>query len=67
MKDTQGWMLRETWKAKGKPDCLHPELSQERSFAGMITGAYICTTCGCLIEVSQSENDKTGGMPSSAR
>ena len=50
MKDTAGWLLREAWKANGGPDCLHRELSEERSFSGVTTGAYICTTCGSLIE-----------------
>jgi hypothetical protein len=48
MKDTVGWLLREAWKANGRPDCMHRELSEERSFSGVTTGAYICTTCGSL-------------------
>jgi hypothetical protein len=44
MKDTVGWLLREAWKTKGGPDCLNRELSKERSFSGVTTGAYICTT-----------------------
>ncbi len=58
MKDAVGWLLREAWRAKGNPNCLHPELSQERSFSGVITGAYICTTCGVLIEDSGVEKGK---------
>jgi hypothetical protein len=46
MKDSQGIMLRERWKENGNRDCAHTSLSQERSFAGVITGSYICTLCG---------------------
>jgi len=46
MKDSQGIMLRERWQQNGNPDCVHASLSQERSFAGVITGSYICTLCG---------------------
>jgi len=49
MKDTEGLQLRETWQRKGKPECLHSERSRERSFSGVVTGAYICTTCGHLM------------------
>ena len=57
MRDTVGWLLREAWKAKGKPDCMHRELSEERSFSGVTTGAYICTTCGLLTKRNESEED----------
>ena len=50
MKDTVGALLRERWKEKGKPACEHPELSRERSFSGILTGASICTTCGAIIK-----------------
>ena len=63
MKDAVGWLLREAWRAKGNPSCLHPELSQERSFSGVITGAYICTTCGVLIEDSRVEKGKLKERP----
>ena len=53
MKDTEGLWLRETWKRKGTLECLHPELSPERSFSGVITGAYICTTCGHLLTMER--------------
>lgn len=49
MKDTVGGTLREAWREKGNPECIHPELSLERSFSGVTTGAYICTTCGTLV------------------
>ena len=58
MKDTVGMLLRESWKAKGKPHCTHPELSPEQSCSAVMTGAYICTTCGSLIEGNNSEKDK---------
>ena len=48
MKDTVGMLLREVWKAKGNPVCSHTELSLERSFSGVLTGAYVCTRCGAL-------------------
>jgi hypothetical protein len=57
MKDTVGWLLREAWKANGKPDCRHEELSEERSFSGVLTGAYICTTCGARIERHEPGKD----------
>ena len=57
MKDTVGWLLREAWKANGGPDCLHRELSEERSFSGVLTGAYICTTCGSLTKRHESGKD----------
>ena len=57
MKDAMGMLLREAWKAKGNPECRHGELSVERSFSGVLTGAYICTTCGALIERSRVEKD----------
>ena len=49
MKDAVGFTLREAWREKGNPECRHPELSLERSFSGVTTGAYICTTCGVLM------------------
>lgn len=49
MKDTVGASLREAWKQKGDLECIHQELSLERSFAGVPTGSYICTTCGAVI------------------
>lgn len=49
MKDAVGSSLREAWKRMGNATCNHPELSLERSFAGVITGSYICTTCGALM------------------
>ena len=50
MKDAVGHSLREAWKEKGNPACRHAELSLERSFSGVATGLYICTTCGALIK-----------------
>jgi len=55
MKDTVGTLLREAWKAQGPTACLHQDLSQERSFSGVITGAYICTKCGSLFAVTQKD------------
>lgn len=66
MKDTVGWLLREAWKAKGMPDCLHRELSEERSFSGVTTGAYICTTCGSLIHLNEPETDSPDETPSTS-
>ena len=64
MKDTVGWLLREAWKANGRPDCLHRELSEERSFSGVTTGAYICTTCGSLIAGHEpGKEDKSNTTP----
>ena len=61
MKDAVGYLLRETWKEKGNQVCFHPELSREYSFAGVITGAHICTTCGSVMqsESIQQGSDKT--------
>jgi hypothetical protein len=50
MKDAVGLSLREAWREKGNPECIHPELSLERSFSSVTNGAYICTTCGTLIK-----------------
>ena len=52
MKDAVGMLLRERWKEKGNPACIHAELSQERSFSGLLTGASICTTCGAIIKIN---------------
>ena len=60
MKDTVGMLLREAWKAAGQHKCLHAVLSQERSFSGIITGAYVCTTCGTLIELNPSQQKQSG-------
>ena len=54
MKDTAGGALREAWRDKGSPECIHPELSLERSCSGVITGAYICTICGALVNAVES-------------
>ena len=54
MKDTAGSALREAWRAKGNPECMHSELSLERSFSGVVTGAYVCTTCGILVNFVNS-------------
>jgi len=51
VKDTVGLMLREGWKQKGTPDCSHPEFAKEYSFSGTVTGCYICTTCGQLMQM----------------
>ena len=59
MKDTEGLWLRETWKRKGALECLHPELSPERSFSGVVTGAYICTTCGYLMAMERVPHEVT--------
>jgi hypothetical protein len=56
MKDTAGVALREAWKEKGDPQCIHPDLSLERSFSGVTTGAYICTMCGALINTVESRS-----------
>lgn len=53
MKDTEGLSLREAWKQKGTSECLHPALSTERSFSGVLTGAYLCTTCGHLMSMER--------------
>lgn len=55
MKDTVGLMLREAWRQNGKPECLHPELSPERSFSGVRTGFNVCTTCGALVACHTEE------------
>lgn len=57
MKDTVGLSLRETWKQKGKSECLHPELSTEHSFAGVVTGACICTTCCHLMSMDRVQHE----------
>jgi hypothetical protein len=56
MKDTEGFALREVWKEKGYPQCIHPDLSLERSFSGVATGAYIYTLCGALITTVESRS-----------
>lgn len=53
MKDTVGILLREAWNQRGKSDCQHPELSKERAFSGVVTGAYICTSCGQLMRMER--------------
>ncbi len=53
MKDAVGLLLREAWKQKGTVECSHPDLSHERSFSGVVTGAYICTTCGQLLQIER--------------
>jgi hypothetical protein len=57
MKDTVGSALREAWRAKGNPECIHSELSLERSCSGVVTGAYVCTTCGALVNTVNSRRD----------
>jgi hypothetical protein len=57
MKDAAGFLLREAWREKGNPECIHPELSLERSFSGIVTGSYICTTCGRLVK-QDNENER---------
>lgn len=51
MKDTVGFLLRETWKQQGKQECLHVELSKEGTFSGCFTDSYLCTTCGKRLSV----------------
>ena len=62
MKDALGSSLRELWKEKGNPQCSHPELNLERSFAGVTTGAYLCTTCGAILTTS-APLPKSGTQP----
>ena len=57
MKDSMGYRLREAWKEKGNPLCSHADLSQERSFSGVTTGAYVCSMCGALMLVSASHTE----------
>jgi hypothetical protein len=59
MKDTLGMLLREAWRDWGESDCQHPELSNERSFSGTVTGAYICTTCGHLLRMERGQAEVT--------
>ena len=59
MKDTVGALLRERWKEKENAACQHPQLSQERSFSGILTGASLCTTCGAIIESQSQEKGKS--------
>jgi hypothetical protein len=65
MKDAEGIMLREIWKNKGDCDCPHTALSPERSFAGVTTGSYICTTCGA--QTSAQGAQATILMPAQVR
>lgn len=64
MKDTAGVALREVWRAKGNPDCIHPDLSRERSFSGVLTGAYVCTTCGALVKTADLDPRAAKGRSS---
>ena len=50
MKDTVGMLLREAWNRSGHLECIHAELSLERSISGVLTGAYVCTKCGRLMK-----------------
>lgn len=62
MKDTVGMLLREAWKARGQTNCLHQDLTQERTISGVITGAYICTRCGALLAVTQKDTPKVTSL-----
>ena len=64
MKDTVGLMLREAWKQKGKPNCSHHQLITEHSFSGTVTGCYICTSCGQLMQMQRREQ---AGSPQTSR
>jgi hypothetical protein len=65
MRDAEGIMLRERWEIDGNHDCPHTALSQERSFAGVITGSYICTTCGA--QTSPPDLQATSMLPANVR
>jgi hypothetical protein len=64
MKDTRGYMLRETWKEQEKSGCHHPEVSEESSFSGTVTGWYLCTTCGHRILPRTNAGGLTSDAPS---
>ena len=66
VKDTVGLMLREAWQKNGKTECLHPELSAERSFSGVVTGFNICTTCGQLLHSHMQEKPSPAHPPSAS-
>jgi hypothetical protein len=59
VKDTVGILLREAWKQKEKSDCQHPELSKERSYSGVVTGVYLCTTCGHVMRMERVQAEVT--------
>lgn len=63
MKDAIGFMLREAWKAKGQPDCDHPELVKEYSFPGTVTGYYLCPTCGQRMRTECAGKDQAVRQP----
>lgn len=45
MQAAQARRLREAWKAKGNPSCVHPKVEKEYDLGGD-TGDEVCTTCG---------------------
>ena len=57
MYDTDGQMLRETWKANGQAPCAHTNYAAERSCGGVLTGHSICRTCGMRLTVLNSKTE----------
>ena len=62
MKANLKLLLQETWNPNGDPICVHPDISLDRSYAGVLTGFHICTVCGQVLRISSMRKSSVNSV-----